>query len=443
MGGCLLGRSRETGEMQPGGNEAYEAERALRCQQGAVAASVLGIVLLGAFALCDRILVPERAGLMLRVRLVWMAVLTVFAFVLRGSFGRRHPLGAGLALALLLATMVNVIVAIAGGVRSPYYAGNSLVLMGISIMLPWPPSWVLASSMLVVGIYVGTVWLGPVHDPVMLATTLAFLGSTVVIAVVAAALGERLRRREFEGRIALAEALEHKSEFLASVSHDLRTPLNVVIGYAQLLAEETFGPLTADQADALGRILRTSTMQLTLINDLLDLARIEQGKIAYACRPVRVADLVPQLDDMMGALLRGRPVRFETVVAADAVAWSDPERLTQILSNLLANAAKFTEEGLIRLAAHRTGASVSILVTDSGSGMGPDLRARALDPFVRGKADAPGWGLGLAIVDRLVRLLGGTIDIESRLGIGTTVAIVLPAAPVTTTAATPGRRIAS
>jgi signal transduction histidine kinase len=343
----------------------------------------------------------------------------------------------------VLALMVNVLVALAGGVRSPYYAGNSLVLMGISIMLPWPPSWVLASSVLVVGIYVVTVWLGPVHDPVMLATTLAFLGSTVVIAVVAAALGERLRRREFEGRVALAEALEHKSEFLASVSHDLRTPLNVVIGYVQLLAEETFGPLTIEQADALGRILRTSTMQLTLINDLLDLARIEQGKIAYECRPVPVADLVPTLDDMMGALLHGRPVRFETAVAADAVAWSDPDRLAQVLANLLANAAKFTAQGRIRLTALRNGASVNVLVTDSGPGMGTDLRARALDPFVRGEADAPGWGLGLAIVNRLVRLLEGTIEIDSRLGVGTTVTIVLPAAPGATNVLAPPRRVAS
>jgi signal transduction histidine kinase len=429
--------------MGPGANQAYEAERSERCQQGAVAACVLGLLLIGAFALCDQILVPERAALLLRVRLAYVVILALFALLLRGPFGRRYALGAGLVLGIVLAVMVNVLVALTGGVRSPYYAGNSLVLMGISIMLPWPPVWVLGTSVLIVGIYGATVWITPVHDPVMIAITLAFLASTVVVAVVAAVLGERLRRREFEGRVALAEALAHKSDFLASVSHDLRTPLNVVIGYAQLLAEETFGPLTADQADALGRILRTSTMQLTLINDLLDLARIEQGKIAYECRSVAVADLVPQLDDTMGALLHARPVRFETDVAADAVVWSDPDRLAQVLSNLLANAAKFTEAGKIRLTARRAGASVSILVTDSGPGMGADLRARALDPFVRGEADAPGWGLGLAIVDRLVRLLEGTIEIDSRLGVGTTVTIVLPAAPGAAPALTPPRRVAS
>lgn len=98
------------------------------------------------------------------------------------------------------------------------------------------------------------------------------------------------------------------------------------------------------------------------------------------------------------------------------------------IANLLANAAKFTREGHVRLAAARAGSSVRVSVTDSGPGMDPDLQARVLEPFVRGDADAPGWGLGLAIVDRLVRLLGGKIEIESRLGAGTTVAIVLPAA---------------
>ena len=411
--------------------DGYAAEQARRCHEWTVTACVLGTVLLAAFVVIDAVVFPELLHVLARVRIVYVGLLVLIALLLRSEFARRHALGAGLGLGLVLGVMVDVLVALTGGVASPYYAGNSLVLIGISVLIPWPPAWALLSSTLIVTAYVATVILVPAHDPVALTNALAFLGGTAVISVVASALGERLRQREFRGRVALAQALKHKSEFLASVSHDLRTPLNVVIGYSQLLAEGTFGALNAEQRDTLARIVRTSTMQMTLINDLLDLARIEQGKLAYHCQAVAIGDLVPQLRDMMDALLRARPIRFEADVTQDAVTWSDPERLVQVLANLLSNAAKFTREGHVRLAAARDGALVRVSVVDSGPGMDTELRARALEPFVRGDGDAPGWGLGLAIVDRLVRLLNGRIEIESRLGSGTTVAIVLPAAEAT------------
>jgi signal transduction histidine kinase len=408
--------------------DGYADEQAKRCHEWAVTACVLATVLLAVFVVIDAVVFPDMLPVLARVRVVYVGLLVLIAFLLRSELARRHALGAGLALGVVLGVMVDVLVALTGGVASPYYAGNSLVLLGVSVLIPWPPAWALLSSSLIVTAYVATVLLHPTHDPVALTNALAFLGGTAVISVVASALGERLRRREYRGRVALGQALKHKSEFLASVSHDLRTPLNVVIGYSQLLAEGSFGPLTAEQRDTVARIIRTSTMQMTLINDLLDLARIEQGKLAYHCQPVAIGDLVPQLRDMMEALLRARPIRFEADVTQDAVTWSDPERLVQVLANLLTNAAKFTREGYVRLAAARDGALVRVSVVDSGPGMDADLRTRALEPFVRGAGDAPGWGLGLAIVDRLVRLLGGRIEIESRIGSGTTVAIVLPAA---------------
>ena len=151
--------------MEPDGNEAYEAERALRCQQGAVAACRARNPPPGGV----RAVRPDprpRAGRPHAARPTRVdgdpdRLRLRAARTLRAAY----TLGSGLVLALVLALMVNVLVALAGGVRSPYYAGNSLVLMGISIMLPWPPSWVLASSVLVVGIYAVTVWLTPIDDP--------------------------------------------------------------------------------------------------------------------------------------------------------------------------------------------------------------------------------------------------------------------------------------
>jgi signal transduction histidine kinase len=225
---------------------------------------------------------------------------------------------------------------------------------------------------------------------------------------------------------ALRRANTAKSEFLASVSHDLRTPLNVILGYTDLLVEESFGPVTEEQRDTLHRIRRTAAEQLALIDDLLDLARIEQGKINCRLQPVRVGDLVGSLREMMDALLRNRPVAFDVEVASDAVASTDRERLRQVLVNLLANAAKFTREGRVRLAALRTNGSVEISVADTGPGMDASLADQILEPFVRGDSEQAGTGLGLAIVSRLLNVLGGRLEIDSALGRGTTVRVRLP-----------------
>ena len=227
---------------------------------------------------------------------------------------------------------------------------------------------------------------------------------------------------------ALTRANQAKSEFLASVSHDLRTPLNIITGYAQLLQEETFGSLVPEQSDVLGRLLRTASDQLALINDLLDLARIEQGKLACTAEPMAVATLVPSLADMMHALLRGRPVRFEAEVPDGIVARADPERVRQVLVNLLTNAAKFTNEGCVRLVAALDADGVRLSVEDTGCGIEPDVRDRALEPFVRGSTHQAGTGLGLAIVARLVTLMRGAVAIDSTPGRGTRIDVRLPRA---------------
>jgi signal transduction histidine kinase len=226
---------------------------------------------------------------------------------------------------------------------------------------------------------------------------------------------------------ALQRANEAKSEFLASVSHDLRTPLNVLLGYTQLLVDGTFGEVGPMQADTLQRMHRTANAQLTLIDDLLDLARIEQGKLGYTLRSVHVGELVGSLREMMDALLRDRPIGFEVDVATDAVARTDRERLRQVLVNLLANAAKFTQAGCVRLVAARAGERVDITVMDTGPGMEPGIASQALEPFVHGDSPAAGSGLGLAIVARLLRLLGGDVVIDSAPGRGTSVRVRLPA----------------
>jgi len=243
------------------------------------------------------------------------------------------------------------------------------------------------------------------------------LGAVATVAVRRMLLLEDLRRA---GRA--------KDDFLAAVSHELRTPLNVVLGYVQLLTENTFGPLTNEQADTIRRVETGARSQLALVNDLLDLAKIERGGLVCVLAPVRVADLVEELTDIVQALVAGRSIVFTADVPAELLVHSDRERLKQVLVNLLGNAAKFTERGEIKLRAARSDASVAIEVVDTGVGMEPGFLMHATEPFVRGDGGSTGSGVGLAIVARVLRALGGSLAIDSRPGVGTTVRIELSAA---------------
>jgi signal transduction histidine kinase len=423
--------STDTFDENAGLRNLYEAERAAWCLTHTVTASWLAVVLLASFGLLDAVLFPERLRLLVAVRIVAIGALLGLIPLLRAPWAKRRPVGLGIVLVTFLGATVGVLIVITGGLASPYYPGLLLVQVGVAALMPWPPRQVVLTSVILVGEYVAAVaCAAPPQAPGRaFLTPVAFMLSTAVITAIASAVNERLRREAFESRTALATALRYKDEFLANLSHDLRTPLNVALGYTQLLAEGAFGPLTPEQSDTLARILRSATTQLGLIEDLLDLARMEQGKLVLRREPVAVADLVPALSEMMDVLLRNRPVRFVVDVAADAVALADAERLQQVLTNLLTNAAKFTPRGRIRLAAGRDGDRVRIAVADTGLGMEQDIQARATEPFVRGRHDASGFGLGLAIVAKLVRLLGGELSVQSTPGVGTRFEVRLAAAP--------------
>jgi signal transduction histidine kinase len=224
----------------------------------------------------------------------------------------------------------------------------------------------------------------------------------------------------------LQSAGRAKDDFLAAVSHELRTPIDVVLGYVQLLSEQAFGPMTTEQADTMQRIEKGARSQLVLVNDLLDLARIERGALDCQFAAVRLAALVGELRDVARTLIGSRPIVFSVDVPPGVLAWTDPERLKQVLINLLTNAAKFTQSGSIALRAASDGATVTIDVADTGIGMEPGFVRHATEPFVHGEGGGAGSGLGLAIVSRVLRVLGGSLHIDSRAGAGTTVRVLLP-----------------
>ncbi|HEU4454691.1 MAG TPA: PAS domain-containing sensor histidine kinase [Longimicrobium sp.] len=240
-------------------------------------------------------------------------------------------------------------------------------------------------------------------------------------------------------RAAAEEANRAKSSFLAVMSHELRTPLNAIAGYVQLLEMGIHGPVTEAQREALSRIGRSQQHLLRLINDVLNLARIESGRVEYVLEEVDVAELFASVTPMVEPQAAAKELEFAVNAGAGAVR-ADREKVQQILINLLGNAIKFTPEGgRVSLdAATRADAPgiVFLRVADTGIGIPEEKQASVFEPFVQVDMSrtrrSEGTGLGLAISRDLARGMGGDLRVRSVEGRGSTFTLALPAATVPT-----------
>ncbi|MEM6931415.1 MAG: HAMP domain-containing sensor histidine kinase [Myxococcota bacterium] len=253
------------------------------------------------------------------------------------------------------------------------------------------------------------------------------------------ALSESLTRLEHENaeRIAAEARAESasraKSAFLATMSHELRTPLNAILGYTEIAVEELGGPQHAATRQDLGQVETAASHLLGIIDDVLDLARVEAGCVALKTRVVPVAPLLQRAADLVrpAASARGNRVELEFDERAARVR-ADPDRLRQVVANLLSNAAKFTENGRIALGCAATAdeGEIELFVADTGIGIAEDHHERIFERFYQVDGTCTrrygGTGLGLAICRELVGRMGGRIVVHSREGEGTTFRIRLP-----------------
>ena len=238
---------------------------------------------------------------------------------------------------------------------------------------------------------------------------------------------ERDARREAEAARAEAEeANRAKSEFIANMSHELRTPLNAIAGYVELLEMGVRGELNADQREDLRRISQNQRLLLALINDVLNFARLEAGRLEFALTQVPVHELLATMDALVMPQVLARSLKYEYVPADPALTvYADREKAQQIVLNLLANAIKYTASGgNIRLITDDDADSVFIHVRDTGRGIAPDKIEQIFAPFVRIDTGytrtTEGTGLGLAISRDLARAMGGDLTATSKLGEGST-----------------------
>jgi signal transduction histidine kinase len=240
---------------------------------------------------------------------------------------------------------------------------------------------------------------------------------------------ERLRLAKDE-----AEAANRaKSEFLANVTHELRTPLNAIIGFASMMRDGLAGPITDQHSEFTKIIVENGTHLLTIINDILDIARTETGHLELCEEEVNLAEAVSHSVSVIRAMAAKAEVECAFEIDNDLpLFWGDPGKLQQILVNLLTNAIKFTPAGgRVRLIARRhSNGGVSFQIEDTGIGIPADKMAIALAPFGQVESDLArqyeGVGLGLPLTKRLVELHHGTFDIVSEPGRGTTVTALFP-----------------
>jgi len=257
---------------------------------------------------------------------------------------------------------------------------------------------------------------------------------------------EHAMRRAEEARSAMEAANLAKSRFLANMSHELRTPLNAIIGYTELILDATYGEVPERVRGTLQRVERSGRNLLGLINEVLDLSKIEAGQLKLNVAPFALPDTVNAAVSSLESLAREKGLKLSTATPPGLPqAIGDERRITQVVVNLVGNAIKFTDAGEVDVRVTLEADQFAITVRDTGPGVAPEHRTRIFEEFQQADTSTTrpkgGSGLGLAIAKRIAELHGGTLTLlESEVGRGSTFGFTIPRAGppgVTTAAATP------
>jgi signal transduction histidine kinase len=263
---------------------------------------------------------------------------------------------------------------------------------------------------------------------------LALLARQSTLALDNAVLHCQTRQQAFELQeqaAALERAMTDKSRFFASMSHELRTPLNAIIGYGDLLREGIYGVLQPDQDNALERVVRSGHHLLELVNDILDISKMEAGKLEMCPEPTELSSLLREIAATVELLARAKGLELIVVIPGRLTLTTDPSRLRQIILNLLSNAVKFTDAGSVKASFTTVGRWAEVRVEDTGPGIAPEDQERVFQEFEQtsGAAGRGGTGLGLPISRRLAALLGGSLLLESTPGEGSVFTLRIPLTP--------------
>ena len=419
-----------------------------RNRRGGRVGLYLALVLYPLFGLLDRTMAPPGAQQLL---LAWRGVVFLAAAAtLVLTWTRLWPRVAVLstaAICWLLTAGISVMTVYMGGLESPYYAGISLVLVGIPVLLVWPPRVVVVTQGAMVLTYLLlNLFINGFEEGPSSLSNLAFLSAMALISSTGQVHLFHRQRDQFVQRINLErttanlerahadlqQLAEFKSRFFANMTHELRTPLSMVLTPIELALEGETGPLTDSQRAGLLTMRRAAFKLLRLVNDLLDLSRLEESRLKLA---LGRHDLVGQLGSLVEqiqvlAQRKSITLSYRPEVGLAPV-WCDAERLERVYVNLLSNAIKFTPPGghvVVRV--EPSGAGYRITVQDDGPGFPPEKATRLFERFyqvdMEGTRAHGGTGIGLALAKELVQLHGGSIAAASDGRSGATFTVWLP-----------------
>ena len=423
----------------------------------------LVVTLMPVGILLDLFVYPNQVAAFFKIRLLCSVLAAIVWVILFTDAGRKYNRVLGFVVPMLPVVFIAWMIAITEGFASPYYAGLNLVLLAVTAVLHWTFLESVMAVGLVMLVYVGAGLINmalpnhPIPSRGIIVNNFYFILLMDVIVVLGTYFQYRSRLREFalrheldvsrrqleEGNTKLIEMDRVKTRFFANMSHELRTPLTLLIAPLETLLHQR-EKLSASEIQELLHTMHTNGMRLLkLINDLLDLEKLDSGEIQLKQEPIVVGDFVRGLASSVQAVARDKHLKLETNVEGNVgTVVADRDKLEKVLLNLLFNAVKFTPAGgSVSVNAFRNNGKLLLQVKDTGMGISESQLPFIFDRFWQADNSAQrkhqGTGIGLALVKELIEAQGGNVSAESKVGKGTTMTASLPYVEAPSGAVTP------
>jgi len=394
----------------------------------------------------DYFVYPEHWAFFLELRILCSILAFAIWALLGMDFGRRHYRFFGLSWFILPSLFISLMIYYSEGIKSPYYAGLTLVLIAVSWVAQVQFVEALLAVILTLIMYSVACYLNGATSSMMLFNNYYFIVLNGIVVVIGSYIISRLRLGEYALRIQvdknrkelevsnarLVEMDKAKSDFFANVSHELRTPLTLLIGPLDRMRNESAPPSAAEQGELVDIMYNNAMRLLRLINDLLNLVKLDSGSLQLRVQKIELLTFLQGVAQSVMPMAKQRNLRFETNLSPDTATqvYLDRDKVEKILLNLLFNAFKFTPSGgLVQLHAEFHNQHLQLAVSDTGKGISRNDLPHIFDRFWQAEAAATrryqGVGIGLALVKELAQLHGGSVSADSEPGEGTTIGVQL------------------